>query len=179
MGLAFKRNQLEWALWQLFTGTTAAGAPPKVFRNRIKRLLDLDRDLDAEDALGFGYAFFNGEGPGLGTEVEYSTYSAFALAIGLDLLDAGFKQSEVVELCRACKPKLRRYFTMALKTPPVPAEHVLAEERAGCPTYRWKNLCMANSYLLLRRDSSKPRLPQRSWFFEVSLAKHFIRPGSC
>ena len=42
---------------------------------------------------------------------------------------------------------------------------------------RRAGLCMANSYLLLRCDSSIPRLPQKSCFFEVSLAKHFIRPG--
>ena len=30
-------------------------------------------------------------------------------------------------------------------------------------TFAVKDVCMANSYLLLRCDSSKPRLPQISW----------------
>ena len=50
---SFRRNQLEWALWQLFAGNTPAEDPPKVFRNRIKRLLDIDRDLGPRDDLTF------------------------------------------------------------------------------------------------------------------------------
>ncbi len=146
---SFRRNQLEWALWQLFAGNTPAENTPKVFRNRIKRLLDIDRDLGPRDDLDFSFAYFDDEGPGLGAEVEYSAYCAFALALGLDLLDAGFKQSEVVELCRACRPKLERQFRAALKNPPAPAEHIPAEDRPGCPTYRWGDIDCADCWIFL------------------------------
>jgi hypothetical protein len=138
----YKRNQLEQALWQLFTPNTAMAKPPKVFLARIKRLLDLDRELDPKDEHESRYAFFDDDGPGLGVEVQYSPYSAFALALGLDMLDSGFKQSEVLELCRARRRKLERYFRTALKHPPVPGEHVPAEDRPGCPTYKFgKHVC--------------------------------------
>jgi len=149
MPLTYRRNQLEWALWQLFALNTPAADSPLVFRNRIKRLLDLDRDLGPKDELGFGYAYFDDEGPGLGAEVEYSLYCAFAVALGLDLLDAGFKQSEVVAICRACRTELESYFKLALKKPPVPAEDVLAKDRRGCPTYQRNGVDYADCWIFM------------------------------
>lgn len=164
MGLSYRRNQLEWALWQLFPETTPTGDPSKVFRNRVKRLLDLDRDLGPRDELGFGYAYFDDEGPGLGAEVNYSPYCAFAVALGLDLMDAGFKQSEVVAICRACRRKLEGYFKTALKKSPVPAEHVPAEDRPGCPTYRLNGIKFADCwiFMVMQKIELTESLPGRS-----------------
>ena len=45
--LIYKRGQIEWALWRSFRplGSRDDGPPP-IFKTRIKRLLDLDRELD-------------------------------------------------------------------------------------------------------------------------------------
>ncbi len=150
MTLAFKRNQVEWALWQLFVDSRPdAGAPPKVFLNRIKRLLDLDRGLGPKDELGFGFAFFDHDGPGLGAEVAYSDYGAFALAVGLDLMDLGFKQAEVVALCRACRKKLQREFRHALARPPAPPSFVLADDRPEGPTYEKNGSLFADCWIFM------------------------------
>ena len=46
--LTYKRGQVEWALWRAFTmARSPDDGPPPIFKTRIKRLLDLDRDLDA------------------------------------------------------------------------------------------------------------------------------------
>ena len=45
--VTYRRGQVEWALWRAFTLARSSGeGPPPIFRTRIKRLLDLDRDLD-------------------------------------------------------------------------------------------------------------------------------------
>ena len=46
----YGRGQTEWALWKSFTfGRSASGEVPKVFKTRVKRLLDVDRDSDFAD----------------------------------------------------------------------------------------------------------------------------------
>ena len=158
----YKRNQLERALWQLFALNTSMQNPPKDFLARVKRLLDLDRGLGPKDEHGCPYAFFDGDGPGLGVEVAYSPYGAFALALGLDMLDSGFKQSEVVELCRARRPKLERHFRAALKCAPVPGEHIRAKDRPDCPTYKWRDLDCADCriFMVMQKIEITESLPQ-------------------
>ena len=91
----------------------------RVFRTRIKRLLDIDRDLDltgAEVPPETDYAF--AAPPSVeGAEAGYRAVDAFCLAIALDLLDSGFKQSEIVFLMRYLRPELERRFP-ALIGPP-------------------------------------------------------------
>ena len=42
----YRRGQVEWALWRMSTiGRPAPAEPSPVFRNRIKRLLEIDRNL--------------------------------------------------------------------------------------------------------------------------------------
>jgi hypothetical protein len=93
------RGQVEWVLWCSFVRARFnPGQSPRVFRTRVKRLLDIDRHLDltgAEVPPEASYAF--AAPPAIeGAEAEYLAVDAFCLAIALDLLDAGFKQSEVV-----------------------------------------------------------------------------------
>ena len=47
----YGRGQVEWALWGSFTfnSVTADKTAPKIFRTRIKRLLEIDRGLDLGD----------------------------------------------------------------------------------------------------------------------------------
>ena len=124
---AYKRGQVEWALWRAFTlARSASDQPPAVFKTRIKRLLDLDRDLKAEDAA-------NGPGPasveaardvafgvaklGSGHEAAYATFDVFCLGLALDLLDIGFKQSEVVTVVRHLRPSLAELLPSLLSRP--------------------------------------------------------------
>jgi hypothetical protein len=159
---AYRRNQQYWALWQFFAANTpTAKPPPKIFRTRIKRLLEVDRAITVDQQAGGRFAFFNSEGPGLGADVDYSAYGVFALALGLDMLDAGFKQSETVELLRACRPDLQRHYSVALKNPPVPAEHVPAEDRPGCPTYDHNGISCADCriFMVMQKVETIEALP--------------------
>ena len=48
--VTFGRGQAEWALWKSFTfGRNAPDEVPKVFKTRVKRLLDVDRDSEFAD----------------------------------------------------------------------------------------------------------------------------------
>jgi hypothetical protein len=119
--IAYGRGQVEWALWRSFTFArfAASEAAPKVFRTRIKRLLEIDRDLDLSDAEvqpEADYAF--APLPSIqGGDTAYQAVDVFCLAIGLDLLDAGFKQTEVVFLLRYLRPELDSHFPDLLGEP--------------------------------------------------------------
>ena len=135
----YGRGQVEWALWRSFTraGLKGGDAPP-VFLARIKRLLDIDRELDLSDVEvppEADYAFVARPSSGSG-EAEYTAADAFCLAIALDLLDAGFKQSEVVFLMRYLRPELERRFRTLLKRPSlIDRQHHRAEDYPGVPSY--------------------------------------------
>ncbi|WP_170607042.1 hypothetical protein [Ruegeria arenilitoris] len=105
----FGRGQAEWALWKSFTvGRSASDDVPKVFRTRVKRLLDVDREHDfaeASDPPPVRWSFVAPPEES-GAEAAYTSIDVFCLAIGLDLLDAGFKQSEIVFLMRYLRPEL-------------------------------------------------------------------------
>ncbi|MEX0923724.1 MAG: hypothetical protein WDZ84_13215 [Rhodovibrionaceae bacterium] len=117
---SYGRGQAEWALWRSFTvrSVTASQEVPKVFRTRIKRLLEIDRHIDFGDAdvpPEADYAF--AQPADESGEIAYRAIDVFCLAIALDLLDAGFQQSEVVFLMRYLRPELERRFPGLLKPP--------------------------------------------------------------
>jgi len=117
----YGRGQVEWALWRGFTiHSFAAGEKvPKIFRTRIKRLLEIDRHLDlsgAEVPPEASYAFAAPPSDQSG-DTAYRSVDAFCLAIALDLLDAGFKQGEVVFLMRYLRPELDSRFVGLLMPP--------------------------------------------------------------
>lgn len=97
----FKRGQVEWALWRSFrpVGSRDSG-PTTVFRTRIKRLLELDRDFPKKRPVDLPCAFTASFEGGSGVEAAYTEQDAFALALALDLLNAGFKQGEIVLVMR-------------------------------------------------------------------------------
>ena len=109
----YGRGQIEIALWRSFARASFnRGDIPKVFRTRIKRLMELDSDRDlivAEELPEADFAFAAPPSAESG-EVAYRAVDAFCLAIGLDLLDAGFKQSEVVFLMRYLRLDLEERF---------------------------------------------------------------------
>jgi hypothetical protein len=124
----YRRGQVEWALWQLSTlDRPAPKEPSPVFRNRIKRLLEIDR-TGASEAPRKGkapLAFSHDKPEGTGVDVAFSTYDSFILALGLDLLRMGFVQSEVVMLMNDLRLRLHRPFKQVLQNPPDP------ERRSG------------------------------------------------
>jgi hypothetical protein len=129
----FRRGQVDWALWQWFVaGKTAPKEPPSAFLTRIKRLLEIDRlgeqPKGTHHALLPRYAFYDAPPEGMGSDTEYSAFRVFCLAIGLDLLDAGFSQLEVAFLLRHITGDLEPQYKRALKYPPVPRIHIPHED---------------------------------------------------
>ena len=118
----FGRGQIEWTLWRTFAPVDARGAkiPPK-FLTRIKRLLDIDRNMDlsaAEEPPLVEYAFAE-PSPNTGVETSYSLCDVFCLGVALDLLDSGFKQSEVVYLMRYLRIELENRVPELLEPPSI------------------------------------------------------------
>lgn len=116
--VTYGRGQAEWALWKSFTfASGASDEVPKVFRTRVKRLLDVDRDSDfaqtsAPPPVRWSFVAPPEES---GAEALYAEVDVFCLAIGLDLLDAGFKQSEVVYLMRYLRTDLEARMPVLLE----------------------------------------------------------------
>ncbi len=135
----FGRGQVEWALWRSFARARLnTGDVPQIFRTRIKRLLDVDRDLDlsgAEVPPEADHAF--AAPPSVeGAEAEYEAVDAFCLAIALDLLDSGFKQSEIVFLMRYLRPELEERFPALLGRPSlIDRQRHRAEDYPDLPSY--------------------------------------------
>ncbi len=112
----FKRNQVDQALWETVTHLKGAGKePPAVFRTRIKRLLEIDRRGPPDTGT---YAFSTAAPGGKGVDARFSAFDTFCLAIGLELLDTGFKQSEVVFLLQHIRRGLHEHFDYILEDPP-------------------------------------------------------------
>ena len=135
---SYKRGQVEWALWQFFLqGRQAGSRPPKVFLTRIKRLLELDRgeDLGAKTETPHARFVFADAAPeGKGTDVGFRPFNAFCLALALDLLDTGFKQSEIVFLLRHIRDDLETWFERILRSPPTERKRIRPQDRPEAPT---------------------------------------------
>ena len=119
--LTYKRGQIEWALWRSFRplGSRDDGPPP-IFKTRIKRLLDLDRDLDVTQFASkppSDFAFVTSFDGGSGVEAAYAPADVFALALALDLLDVGFKQGEIVFVMRHLREVLDDWYPDLIKRP--------------------------------------------------------------
>ncbi|MET0085271.1 MAG: hypothetical protein ABW082_02085 [Sedimenticola sp.] len=100
---------MEWAIWQVLLGQNNTGSePPKVFNTRIKRLLDLDRSQTGSTSPRF--AFSDTVPRGKGADIPFTEFDTFCVALGIDLLDAGFKQAEVVFFLKHIRPQLRKAF---------------------------------------------------------------------
>ena len=135
----YRRGQIEWALWRFFSvGRADPGTAPVLFLTRIKRLLELDRTSEYpsdSEAPTSRYCFSDVAPEGHGVDVPYTPFNAFVLGLGLDLLDVGFKQSEIVFLLRHIRRDLEREFTKILSNPPSPRQRMAAVDHPECPTY--------------------------------------------
>jgi hypothetical protein len=110
-----KRNQIEEAISRVLE--PKARMPSTVVRTRLKRLLDVDRELGREvnDHERVSYAFYSVEPPGSGVEVWFSAYEAFALLVGLMLMGHGWPQSFAVAVLRRVRRELEREHKRVLK----------------------------------------------------------------
>ena len=146
----YKRGQIEWALWRNYTLASAVpfAEPTTIFRTRIKRLLDVDRSLENINIKlpsGSPHAFGANDPGGRGVETQYTSSDVFSLAIGLDLLHIGFKQSEVVFLIRQLRDVFDDLF-LQLLAPPPPIDFALL---SASPTVSPKSLPEDRVFLIL------------------------------
>ena len=97
----FKRNQVEEAILRTLGARDARAAELKL---RLHRLLVIDRRLGrgkrGRGRTGSRYAFYSQEPPGSGIEVMFSGFEAFALLVGIMLLEHGIPQATVVSILR-------------------------------------------------------------------------------
>ena len=134
----YRRGQVDWALWRQFTAERVAASKeaPRVFSTRIKRLLDIDRTMEPVDPAASRFAFKEGEPPGKGTEVAFTAFDVFCLAVGLDMLDAGFKQSDVVFVLKHIRTQLEHRHAHILSQPCRPDRAFsLAENYTKMPSF--------------------------------------------
>lgn len=146
----YKRHQVEEAIWRYFHHGKENPAPaPKVFLVRIKRLLELDRRDDGEATSGGKLAFSEGGVRRQGVDSMFTPFNAFCLAIGLDLLNFGFKQSEVVMVMQAIRGSLEGLYYEVMKDPPVPRGFFTSEQRPGAPTFEQHGIVYADLRIFL------------------------------
>ena len=112
----YKRNQVEEAIVRTLG---AKDARVDELRFRLKRLLVTDRrlgcDAESDEEGDRHYAFYSEDQPGSGVEVRYSGYEAFALSVGLMLLEHGLPQATVVKLMREVRRPLEAAHGESLK----------------------------------------------------------------
>src|SRR5688572_20609807 len=97
-------NQVQAALWAYIVSAEHWGAGvedelgkvPKVFCSRIRKLLNVDRATSPRGP----WAFYERKGTSTGGQELYSDFQVFCLGLGLDLLNQGLTQAEVVFLLR-------------------------------------------------------------------------------
>lgn len=136
--VTYKRGQVGWALWKYFTFyKEQTDHPPKVFLTRIKRLLELDRSPEvSRTRRERSFAFINEDTEGQGTDVEYTPFNTACLAMGLELLDVGFKQHEIVFLLQHLRLDLEEHYLKILKNPPeIRRQKIPAIERPRSPIF--------------------------------------------
>ena len=111
----YKRNQVEEAIAAALDGSAAEG--PSELRIRMKRLLETDRALGREPRAM--YAFYTGEAPGRGLEVWFSKYEAFAVLVGLLLMQHRWPQRTAVRLMRDARATLEPEHARILAQDPI------------------------------------------------------------
>jgi hypothetical protein len=108
----YRRNQVEWAIWQVLDrGNLTSTKPPQQVVHTIRRLIDVDRALGTErrayEPWKRQFAFVEGTPQGRGGENQYQLAEAVALWIGVQFLAAGLPQTEIVQFLRALKDQLK------------------------------------------------------------------------
>jgi hypothetical protein len=113
---SFNRPNVDNALCLILDNASGqAGKKQTRLPSRIKKLLDLDRALAAEATRGTARAFTDHAGLKQGVDAAYTHFNAFCLALGLELLESGFKQSEVVFWIRLTRSALEMAYAHILQ----------------------------------------------------------------
>ena len=128
--IKYKRNQVEEAIFRTFG---AEGARLDELKFRLKRLLAANRSFGrrskSRDESERRYAFYSAEPPGSGTEVMFSGYEAFALSVGIMLLEHRIPQASVVRVVRRVRGSLETAYSQIFEQDPA----VLFNEQAIWP----------------------------------------------
>ncbi|MFN3890733.1 MAG: hypothetical protein ACK4MV_10080 [Beijerinckiaceae bacterium] len=110
----YKRSQVEHCLWNVLRAASAPFDVPRTFRFRIKKLLDIDRQLFSDpEKLGRNrprLAFNDALAGGNGIDVPFSEFHVFMMGLALEMWNAGFKQTELVLLLQRIRRELERKF---------------------------------------------------------------------
>lgn len=135
----YRRVQAEWSLWRAFVDPPPRGEIDATAKTRIKRLLDIDRnDAPASTTRQAGrWAFSAQPTSGSGTEAAFRAFDVFCLGLGLELLDMGFKQGEIVFLIRHIRPVLQPAFRRIIDHyPPLSFQRHGAKDYPSLPRTR-------------------------------------------
>lgn len=180
----YGRGQVEWSLWRCFgyLRFPELTDAPKMFRTRIKRLLEIDRELDLSETeepptADFAFAPLPSDETG---EVSYRAEDAFCLSIALDLLDAGFKQAEIVYLMRYMREELAERFAGLLLLPSMlDRQRHFASAHPGVPSYEQNGHRYADSrvFAIIRKVEITEVAPSPD--LRESKYPVFVQPTFC
>lgn len=152
--MLFKRNQVEEAISRAIGERSAE--PSSTLKTRLKRLLDVDRNLATESAPRF--AFYAKTPGGKGAEIWFSFADACALFIGVRMLEHGWPQNFVVSSLRLIRSDLGRRHEAILRRPPQrPAPPQAGEMEFGGPTSDFL-LVVSDIRTAGKKSSSEPYL---------------------
>jgi hypothetical protein len=132
----YRRSQVEWALWKFSTLDLPSGDEPiSTFRARVKHLLQLDRAgvifTTAKHPPCVDHALSSQQTEGTGIDAAFTAFDAFCLALAVDFLRAGFKQSEVLLLLGHLRPRLSGPFNEIVSAGAAPAFRSRLDRRSG------------------------------------------------
>ncbi len=175
--ITYRRGQAEWALWQLArSGRPGARASiPPEFLARIKKLLDLDRGHARKELAAKEQAFADAGRERASRDAEFESFDVFCLAVALDLVDAGFLQTEAIELVRTCRSQLHDEFEWIVEHyPPVTRARRLAKDHPDLPFYEENGACIADTsvYMITRKIALTETLVKKSPSAAI-VAPHF------
>jgi len=177
--MSYKRGQIDGALHAVLSGPFRTAyrrvghSVPKTFQTRVTRLLEIDRAWGTTIAHRLDHlrmAFHDALSAGTGTDIEYSEFNVFALAIGAEMLRIGFKQGEVVETLGLLRPSLQKAFTRSIAALQTHGNlrHV-TDASQKLPTYNRtvssgarEPKLDANVFLVLREVEISPELSART-----------------
>ena len=115
----YKRNQVHEAIAPIMEFGSVK--PSAELRSRIKRLLETDRKLPVDqraNARSAPSAFFSQAAPGRGQENWFSDYEAFALIVGLMLMQHGWTQGFAVKVLRRVRSELEFAYSTTVNHDP-------------------------------------------------------------
>jgi len=145
----FKRNQVEEAISR--TIGERSTAPSATLKARLKRLLDVDRNLKVASSKSANapFAFYSKGSGGSGTEIRFSTADVCALLIGVRMLEHGWPQNLVVNSLRQIRRDLARRPEQILARP-------IRQQKSEPPQAGEMNLAHPESdFLLVVSDSGR------------------------